>query len=791
MKTKLSLFLLILALSPVPFALSQTPQGLNYQAVARNASGGLIANVNLPVRMTIQSDSIGGTIFWQELHSSVITTDQGVINLVIGKGARQSTSTVATFSAIDWSVTPKFLKIEIDYSGWKTLGVSRLWSVPYSMVAGDIAGSVKKLAVEGETSVNDEALFEVKNKDGQTVFAVYNEGVRVYVSDGAKAVKGGFAVGGFGTDKAESTKYLFVGKDSVRVYLDTNPLTKKLKGGFAVGGYDLTKGTVVQDYLDVSSDSVRIYIDSNPATKKLKGGFAVGGYDMTKAKMPDYLRVTVDSTRIITADTLKGFGVGNLLSGNAESYLKLTPSNYFIGHQAGKKITSGLYNSSIGYQSGYSLGSGTSNSFIGYKAGHLNTTGNYNVFLGNLAGFSNKSGSMNTFIGFISGLHNTDGYYNTYLGDSTGYSNQSGYNNTFLGSRAGFSNIGVQNTFVGSQAGYYSTLGSYNTFMGTYAGFSNTIGYNNTIIGYSAGKNNINGIMNILLGSYAGFLNTSGGGNVMIGYNAGFSNTTGGGNTMLGGDAGHYNISGTYNLMIGVGAGYNNSSGWYNVFVGNNAGFSNSTGSHNTYIGNLAGRNCMGSYNVFIGDEAGFGELGSNKLVIDNSSIMSGYSLIYGEFDNNILKFNGKVGINIYPTHIIHLSGGAYSDGATWTNNSDRNLKENFEPVDGAMIIYLIDQLPVTKWNYKTDSPSIKHIGPVAQDFYAIFGLGNDDKSISSIDPSGIALVAIKELSRQNKSLKVQIESYELENDNLKSQLQKLQEKVDKIETLLAKALGE
>ncbi len=77
-------------------------------------------------------------------------------------------------------------------------------SVPYAMIAEDLAGSVKKLAVEGETSGLEDALFEVKNKDGQTVFAVYNEGVRIYVSNGAKALKGGFAVGGFGTDKAES-----------------------------------------------------------------------------------------------------------------------------------------------------------------------------------------------------------------------------------------------------------------------------------------------------------------------------------------------------------------------------------------------------------------------------------------------------------------------------------------------------------------------------------------------------------------------------------------------------------
>jgi hypothetical protein len=297
MKTKLSLSILMFA-AFCSLTVAQVPQGFNYQAVARDPAGILLINRSMPVRITIQSDSLGTGIIWQELHSSAATNSLGLINLVLGKGARQSASTVSAFGAIDWSVTPKFIKTEIDYNGWKTMGVTRLWSVPYSVIAGDLAGSVKKLSVAGQTSVNDEALFEVRNKSGQLVFAVYNEGVRVYVSDGAKGLKGGFAVGGFGTDKAESQKYLVVSKDSTRIYIDNNPLTKKLKGGFAVGGYDLTKD-LVQNYLDVNPDSIRIYIDTNPTTKKLKGGFAVGGYDMTKGSKVDYLNVAADETGII------------------------------------------------------------------------------------------------------------------------------------------------------------------------------------------------------------------------------------------------------------------------------------------------------------------------------------------------------------------------------------------------------------------------------------------------------------------------------------------------------------
>ena len=359
------LLFLFLALSHVPCALSQVPQGFNYQAVARDGSGNPIVSQSLPARITIQADSLGTMVIWQELHSTVTSNSFGMINLVVGRGTRQSASTVATFSDIDWRVTPKFIKTEIDHGGWKTMGVSRLWSVPYAQVAGDLAGSVKKLAVEGETSGLEEALFEVKNKDGQTVFAVYNEGVRVYVSDGAKALKGGFAVGGFGTDKAGSTKYLFVGKDSVRVYLDTNPLTKKLKGGFAVGGYDLTKGTV-QNYLDVSEDSVRIYIDSNPAEKKLKGGFAVGGYDMTKGIVGDYFNVSGKSDaeviygepRVLWYPAKEAFRSGNVLIESKDSvglnswasgYRSKAIGNYSqaLGYQA---IARKDYSTAIGYQ---------------------------------------------------------------------------------------------------------------------------------------------------------------------------------------------------------------------------------------------------------------------------------------------------------------------------------------------------------------------------------------------------------------------------------------------------------
>jgi hypothetical protein len=296
MKTKLSFLFLVSFIFYLGTA--QVPQGFNYQAVAHTSAGAPISNASIQVKLGILSDTLTPVVVWEELHSTVKTNPNGVFTIVLGGGVWQSGS-ASSLSVIDWSVNPLYLRTQIFYqNAWKNMGSAKLWSVPYALTAGKLGGPVKKLAVTGETTSASEALFEVKNKDGQTVFAVYNEGVRIYVSDGTKAVKGGFAVGGFGTDKAESTKYLFVGKDSVRIYLDSNPLTKGTKSGFAVGGYDLSKGTI-QNYLDVSEDSVRVYIDNNPATKGKKGGFAVGGYDITKGEVVNFLNVATDTLGII------------------------------------------------------------------------------------------------------------------------------------------------------------------------------------------------------------------------------------------------------------------------------------------------------------------------------------------------------------------------------------------------------------------------------------------------------------------------------------------------------------
>jgi hypothetical protein len=345
MKTKLLLSFLLLT-SYYLLSTAQIPQGFNYQAIARDGSGNPILNTPLPVTITIQSDSLGGTIFWKEAHSSIMTNGFGLFSLVIGKGTKHSDSEAATFSDIDWTITPKFIKTEIFYeSELKNMGSSRLLTVPYSMVAGELGGSLDKLEVAGKTTSLEEALFEVKNKDGQTVFAVYNEGVRIYVDDAAKSPKGGFSIGGFGLEKGISQKYLFVSADSIRAYIGPKD-GKASKGGFVIGGFDNTKQITNEEYLRVTRDSTRVYINDSPSKVK-KGGFAIGGFDQTKDSGNDYLRITPDSTTISTSNQSKRVTIKNpsdsvpLLSieGSIKMGYDSIATNGIMGYNGSKFLT--------------------------------------------------------------------------------------------------------------------------------------------------------------------------------------------------------------------------------------------------------------------------------------------------------------------------------------------------------------------------------------------------------------------------------------------------------------------
>jgi hypothetical protein len=83
------------------------------------------------------------------------------------------------------------------------------------------------------------------------------------------------------------------------------------------------------------------------------------------------------------------------------------------------------------------------------------------------------------------------------------------------------------------------------------------------------------------------------------------------------------------------------------------------------------------------------------------------------------------------------------------TENSDVNVKRDFESLDGNDVLAKLDSVPVSEWSYKREGSDVRHIGPMAQDFYAAFGLGTGETTISPRDMAGVNMAAIKALKAE------------------------------------------
>jgi trimeric autotransporter adhesin len=119
----------------------------------------------------------------------------------------------------------------------------------------------------------------------------------------------------------------------------------------------------------------------------------------------------------------------------------------------------------------------------------------------------------------------------------------------------------------------------------------------------------------------------------------------------------------------------------------------------------------------------------------------------------------------------------------SWSTLSDRNAKENFSGANPRDVLAKLVALPLAIWNYKTQDPSIRHIGPVAQDFHAAFGVGEDERRISSVDADGVALAAIQGLNQkveeENRALRSELATKEIAILELKAALTDLRKLVE------------
>lgn len=268
-------------------------------------------------------------------------------------------------------------------------------------------------------------------------------------------------------------------------------------------------------------------------------------------------------------------------------------------------------------------------SLDGQTIGVHNTGGS--VFIGDGVGqMDDLADNRNVAIGSYA-LHQSDtGYHNVVIGDSVmHHAIGSSRENVAIGALAS------QNTIDASQV----------TAIGFQA-LQNNQANVNTAVGAKALMNHINGFRNTAIGHQAMVYDTSGEDNTAVGSGAMFVNYNGYNNTAVGSSALFGNRSGVNNVAIGALALAIDSTGSWNTVVGADAMSRTFRGSRNTIIGAFAGteffvpENEVYDGNVFIGYAAGATETQSNRLYIENSN--SNAPLIYGEFNNDFLRINGK-----------------------------------------------------------------------------------------------------------------------------------------------------
>jgi hypothetical protein len=102
---------------------------------------------------------------------------------------------------------------------------------------------------------------------------------------------------------------------------------------------------------------------------------------------------------------------------------------------------------------------------------------------------------------------------------------------------------------------------------------------------------------------------------------------------------------------------------------------------------------------------------------------------------------------------------------------SDRNIKSNITAIDERVVLEQVATLPLSTWQYTNDPAAVKHLGPMAQDFRATFGLGDTDRAYHSIDAHGVSLASIKALYKMVQEQQLRLERLEAENAKLRSRV--------------------
>jgi hypothetical protein len=449
---------------------------------------------------------------------------------------------------------------------------------------------------------------------------------------------------------------------------------------------------------------------------------------------------------------------------------KLTPAPYALALPGLWTQQNATSPNLIGGYSGNSVAGGVHGATIGgggSSGGTNQVNGNYGTVGG---GRGNQASSSYTTVG--------GGYYNSASGSMAtvggGSFNQASATNPTVG--GGWSN---------AASGDYATIGG---------GVLNQASYPYATVG--GGYNNQASSDYATVGG--GYYNQASAISATVG--GGQSNQASGGAATVGG--GYYNQASFWYATVGGGES-NKATDEYATVGG---GANNQATNHNATVGGGWGNQATGEYATIPG--------GSSNLAHGNYSFAAGRraranhqgAFVWGDLTaadinssaNNqfIVRATGGIYListttnftpTIVPNAFISTTTGAYlSTGGEWTNGSDRNAKANFVPVDGRDILSRLMGMPMQTWNYKAEDPSICHIGPMAQDFYAAFKVGKNDGTIGTVDADGVALAAIQGLYQLSQEQKAENAALRKEVGELKAENVTLRQRLDDLEARLA-----
>ncbi len=180
------------------------------------------------------------------------------------------------------------------------------------------------------------------------------------------------------------------------------------------------------------------------------------------------------------------------------------------------------------------------------------------------------------------------------------------------------------------------------------------------------------------------------------------------------------------------------------------------SGRHSSVPGGLDNA-ARGDYSFAAGRNAKIDSLHDGTILFADSLSLPFRSATANEFAARAtggVRFVTSVDFAGQPLTGVCLPAGS----GTWASCSDESLKTDITPVNTDGILEALAQLQISSWRYISQDSSVRHIGPMAQDFHQAFGVGKSERHITVIDADGVALAAIQALVKRVEELERRIE---------------------------------